>query len=69
MYLARNSNGCLWLHQLKPRRVKVGNKGYWISNGAKMIITSRATHPRWEDEPIPVQLQSDWINESAKLNY
>lgn len=66
MYLARNSNGCLFLHAEKPSRRQIGNKGWWESTGGKMEIKSKAMHPRWQDEPIPVSLQADWIAESAK---
>lgn len=66
MYIARNSNGVLYLHAEKPHRVTLANKGYWVSNGSKMPITSTKPYPRWQDEPIPVSLQADWINESCK---
>lgn len=66
MYLARNSNGCLFLHSEKPIRRQIGSKGWWESTGGKMEIKSKAMHPRWQDEPIPVSLQADWINESIK---
>ena len=66
MYLARNKNGCLFLHEQKPIRRTNGEKGWWESTGTKMEIQSKAQHPRWQDEPIPVSLQADWITESAK---
>ena len=67
MYIARNSNGCLFLYEQKPTRVRTGaDKGYWTSNGVKMPMSGKMTHPRWQDEPIPVRLESDWINETLK---
>lgn len=65
MYLARNSNGCLFLHEQKPLRIKTSkDKGYWESNGTKMPLTLKTPYPRWSDEPLPVRLQADWITES-----
>ena len=65
MYLARNSNGCLFLHEQKPLRVKTNkDKGYWESNGTKMPISLKTPYPRWSDEPLPVRLQADWITDS-----
>lgn len=67
MYLVCNSNGCLFLHEKKPHRVKINaSKGYWESSGASMPLSVKMMHPRWQDEPIPVRLESDWINESLK---
>lgn len=67
MYLARNSNGVLFLHEQKPQRVRINNdKGYWESKGYKMPIENRTPYPRYQDEPIPVLLQVDWITESTK---
>lgn len=56
MYLARNSNGCLWLHTEKPQRITINGKGYWHSAGYKMPINSRSIYPRWQDQPIPVEI-------------
>lgn len=65
MYLARNSNGCLFLHEQKPKRVKTDkDKGYWESKGNKMSCTLKTPYPRWKDEPMPVRLQADWITDS-----
>lgn len=37
MYLARNSNGCLFLHEQKPLRIRINkDKGYWESKGYKL---------------------------------
>ena len=66
MYIARNSNGCLWLFANKPKRVKTKDGGYWEANGNKMPIELRGVLS-WKDEPVPVRLQSDWVNESTKL--
>lgn len=65
MWLARNSNGVLYLHEYRPHRVKIGAKGYWHSDGAKMPVQFKGVLT-WNDEPIPVRLEADWINESAK---
>ena len=65
MYLARNSNGCLFLHEQNPLRIKTNkDKGYWESNGTKMPISLKTPYPRWSDEPLPVRLQADWITNS-----
>ena len=65
MYLARNSNGVLFLHEQKPQRIKINkDKGYWESNGNKMPISLKTPYPRWKDEPMPVRLQADWITDS-----
>ncbi len=65
MYLAKNSNGCLFLHEQKPQRIQVAGKGYWQSAGAKMPITQSPfvgcdgkDHLTWEHEPVPVTLTS-----------
>lgn len=65
MYIARNSNGCLWLFANKPKRVKTKAGGYWEAEGAKMGIELRNTL-RWEDEPLPVRLEADWIRETLR---
>lgn len=65
MYIARNSNGCLWLFANKPKRVKTDKGGYWEVEGVKMPIELRNTL-RWEDEPIPVRLEADWIRETLR---
>lgn len=67
MYLARNSNGVLFLHEQKPLRIRINkNKGYWESNGTKMPISLKTPYPRWNDEPLPVRLQADWIRRSVE---
>lgn len=67
MYLARNSNGCLFLHEQKPQRVRINNdKGYWESKGYKMPCSLKTPYPRWSDEPLPVRLQADWISETTR---
>lgn len=60
MYLARNSNGCLFLHEQKPTRAQLAGKGYWISTGAKMPVEIENVL-EWKDEPLPVRLEVDWI--------
>lgn len=67
MYLARNSNGCLFLHEQKPTRVQLAGKGWWHSTGAKMPYEMKNVLT-WKDEPLPVRLEADWINESRKFN-
>lgn len=66
MWIARNSNGCVWLHDQKPTRIASDKGGYWVSDGHKMPIALRTPHPRWCDEPVPVKLTADWITESTK---
>ena len=65
MYLARNSNGCLFLYEKKPKRIRTSkDNGYWESDGGKMPFSLKTPYPRWQDEPIPVRLEADWINET-----
>lgn len=66
MYIARNSNGCLWLFAKKPKRIATKTGGYWTSSGEKMPICNNTPYPRWSDEPLPVRLQADWIAETAR---
>jgi hypothetical protein len=63
MYIARNSNGCLFLHEKKPRRVMIHGKGWWHSEGHKMPLTMQCSRPAWNDEPVPVRMMADWISE------
>lgn len=64
MYLTRNSNGCLFLHEQLPHRVTLNGKGFWESKGAKMPInetkkkiTRNCYLPiTWEDEPMQVEI-------------
>ena len=60
MYLARNSNGCLWLFAKKPIRVTQGDGGYWTTDGEKMQIELKGVLT-WKDEPFPVGLEADLI--------
>lgn len=60
MYLARNSNGCLWLFTEKPIRVREADGGYWHSEGNKMPVELKGVLT-WKDEPLPVRLEADWI--------
>lgn len=68
MYLARNSNGCLWLFTEKPSRITAKNgSGFWTSDSPHMPVDKFISpYPRWQDEPIPVRLEADWIRESIK---
>lgn len=66
MYLARNSNGCLWLFSTKPQRIITASGGYWHADGPKMPVSLKNVLT-WRDSPLPVRFEADWIRESINL--
>lgn len=58
-YITKNTNGKLFVHELKPYRTTIGtwdSRNYCeISHSTFMLLTGK-THMDWDDEPIEIEL-------------
>ena len=48
MWIARDKNGSLWIHEFKPEKCQ----RYWVSDGTKESLTFNYWFPevKWEDK-------------------
>ena len=57
-WIARDMDGSLWFHYIKPHRENDIEKTWWGSNDIAMLLDDDTLYPEltWEDNPYEVEL-------------
>ena len=65
-WIARDEDGSLGFHHSKPYRTDLLGTGVWVSNSGYIRLPEVLEEPKWENEPVSVEVTLD-IEDNKKL--